>query len=62
MVLLCKGGRKYQIKGLTGTGAFAKVCKAIVDGNAEELVALKVKYVSIVVLKLAFLFCSTLRT
>jgi hypothetical protein len=51
---LCQGGRKYHIKGSPGTGAFAKVYKAAVDGNAEELVALKVKYVLIVILKLAF--------
>ncbi|GJN13114.1 hypothetical protein PR202_ga31449 [Eleusine coracana subsp. coracana] len=37
------GGRKYQIKGSTGSGAFAKVYKAVVDGNAEELVALKIQ-------------------
>ncbi|PUZ72190.1 hypothetical protein GQ55_2G373600 [Panicum hallii var. hallii] len=37
------GGRKYQIKGSTGTGAFAKVYKATVDGNAEEMVALKIQ-------------------
>jgi hypothetical protein len=43
----CQGGRKYQIKGSTGTGAFAKVYKATVDGNAEEMVALKVNNVSI---------------
>jgi checkpoint serine/threonine-protein kinase len=44
IILLCQGGRKYQIKGSPGTGAFAKVYKAAVDGIAEELVALKVKY------------------
>ncbi|KAG8099872.1 hypothetical protein GUJ93_ZPchr0013g36306 [Zizania palustris] len=37
------GGRKYQIKGSPGTGAFAKVYKAIVDCNTEELVALKIQ-------------------
>ncbi|KAJ1291037.1 hypothetical protein BS78_02G288800 [Paspalum vaginatum] len=37
------GGRKYQIKGSTGAGAFAKVYKANVDGNAEEMVALKIQ-------------------
>ncbi|ONM57597.1 uncharacterized protein [Zea mays] len=37
------GGRKYQIKGSTGTGAFAKVYKATVDSNAEEMVALKIQ-------------------
>jgi len=36
------GGRKYQIKGSTGTGAFAKVYKATVDGT-EEMVALKIQ-------------------
>ena len=50
----CQGGRKYQIKGSTGTGAFAKVYKATVDGNAEEMVALKVNNVSIALVKLAF--------
>jgi checkpoint serine/threonine-protein kinase len=40
---LCQGGRKYQIKGSPGTGAFAKVYKATVDGHAEDMVALKVK-------------------
>ncbi|XP_066390849.1 mitotic checkpoint serine/threonine-protein kinase BUB1-like isoform X2 [Miscanthus floridulus] len=37
------GGRKYQIKGSTGAGAFAKVYKATVDGNTEEMVALKIQ-------------------
>uniref|UniRef100_A0A0A9B922 Protein kinase domain-containing protein n=1 Tax=Arundo donax TaxID=35708 RepID=A0A0A9B922_ARUDO len=37
------GGRKYQIKGSPGTGAFAKVYKATVDGSTEELVALKIQ-------------------
>ncbi|KAL6840688.1 hypothetical protein ACP4OV_029552 [Aristida adscensionis] len=37
------GGTKYQIKGSPGAGAFAKVYKATVDGNAEELVALKIQ-------------------
>ncbi|XP_062189776.1 mitotic checkpoint serine/threonine-protein kinase BUB1-like isoform X2 [Phragmites australis] len=37
------GGRKYLIKGSPGTGAFAKVYKATVDGNTEELVALKIQ-------------------
>ncbi|KAF0889539.1 hypothetical protein E2562_026953 [Oryza meyeriana var. granulata] len=37
------GGRKYQIKGSPGTGAFAKVYKASVDGNTEDLVALKIQ-------------------
>ncbi|WVZ91540.1 hypothetical protein U9M48_037697, partial [Paspalum notatum var. saurae] len=37
------GGRKYQIKGFSGAGAFAKVYKATVDGNAEEIVALKIQ-------------------
>ncbi|XP_020397751.1 mitotic checkpoint serine/threonine-protein kinase BUB1-like [Zea mays] len=38
-----RGGRKYQIKGSTGTGAFAKVYKATVDSNAKEMVALKIQ-------------------
>ncbi|KAI5013090.1 hypothetical protein ZWY2020_028044 [Hordeum vulgare] len=37
------GGRKYQIKGFSGIGAFAKLYKASVDGNTEEIVALKVQ-------------------
>ncbi|KQK16072.1 mitotic checkpoint serine/threonine-protein kinase BUB1 [Brachypodium distachyon] len=37
------GCRKYQIKGCPGTGAFAKLYKAVVDGNAEETVALKIQ-------------------
>ncbi|KAF8669531.1 hypothetical protein HU200_051335 [Digitaria exilis] len=37
------GGLKYQIKGPTGTGAFAKVYKATVDGNTDEMVALKIQ-------------------
>ncbi|KAK1680275.1 hypothetical protein QYE76_041123 [Lolium multiflorum] len=37
------GGRKYQIKGFCGTGAFAKLYKASIDGNSEETVALKVQ-------------------
>ncbi|CAL5072543.1 unnamed protein product [Urochloa decumbens] len=37
------GGRKYQIKGSTGSGAFAKVYKSTVDGNTEEMVALKIQ-------------------
>ncbi|XP_037484784.1 mitotic checkpoint serine/threonine-protein kinase BUB1-like [Triticum dicoccoides] len=37
------GGRKYHIKGSSGTGAFAKLYKASVDGNTEEIVALKVQ-------------------
>lgn len=56
---LCQGGRKYQIKGSTGTGAFAKVYKATVDGNAEEMVALKVNHVSIVFINLPFIVCSS---
>ncbi|CAM0905999.1 unnamed protein product [Alopecurus aequalis] len=37
------GGRKYQIKGSSGTGAFAKLYKASIGGNTEETVALKVQ-------------------
>lgn len=52
--LLCLGGLKYQIKGPTGTGAFAKVYKATVDGNTDEMVALKVNNVSTILVKVAF--------
>jgi checkpoint serine/threonine-protein kinase len=52
--LLHQGGRKYQIKGYSGTGAFAKLYKAIIDGNTEETVALKVKDVSIIKIKPGF--------
>ncbi|KAF3330099.1 mitotic checkpoint serine/threonine-protein kinase BUB1 [Carex littledalei] len=37
------GNRKYQIKGCAGSGGFALVFKAFVDGNPEEVVALKVQ-------------------
>ncbi|KAL5647737.1 hypothetical protein ACJX0J_042092, partial [Zea mays] len=45
-VLRNKGIKKYQIKGSAGTGAFAKVYKATVDSNAEEMVALKIQNTS----------------
>lgn len=38
-----KGNWKYQIKGCAGSGGFAQVFKAFVDGNPEEVVALKVR-------------------
>ncbi|KFK40438.1 hypothetical protein AALP_AA3G373200 [Arabis alpina] len=37
------GGRKYQIKGCAGQGGFAQVFKAYIDGNPDEVVALKVQ-------------------
>uniref|UniRef100_A0ACD5U846 Uncharacterized protein n=1 Tax=Avena sativa TaxID=4498 RepID=A0ACD5U846_AVESA len=37
------GGRKYQIKGFSGTGAFAKLYKASVEGNPEQTVVLKIQ-------------------
>lgn len=40
--MLLKGGKKYQIKGCAGQGGFAKVLKAYVNSNPDEVVALKV--------------------
>ncbi|KAJ3670479.1 hypothetical protein LUZ60_010803 [Juncus effusus] len=37
------GHYKYQIKGCSGTGALAKVFKAFVDENPDEIVALKIQ-------------------
>ncbi|XP_020591997.1 mitotic checkpoint serine/threonine-protein kinase BUB1 [Phalaenopsis equestris] len=37
------GCRKYQIKGCSGQGRFAQVYKAYVDGNADDVVALKIQ-------------------
>ncbi|KAF5786088.1 putative protein kinase BUB family [Helianthus annuus] len=37
------GGNKYQIKGCAGKGGFAQVYKACINGNADEVVALKVQ-------------------
>ncbi|XP_010526508.1 PREDICTED: mitotic checkpoint serine/threonine-protein kinase BUB1 [Tarenaya hassleriana] len=37
------GGRKYQIKGCAGQGAFALVFKAYVNSNPDEVVALKIQ-------------------
>jgi hypothetical protein len=59
--LLHQGGRKYQIKGFCGTGAFAKLYKASIDGNSEETVALKVKDVSIIKIKPGFSFDSDVK-
>lgn len=39
---MLKGGYKYQIKGCAGLGGFAQVFKAHVDGNPDDVVALKV--------------------
>ncbi|KAG0479002.1 hypothetical protein HPP92_013721 [Vanilla planifolia] len=37
------GGKKYQIKGCSGRGAFAQVYKVLVDGNPDDVVALKIQ-------------------
>ncbi|KAK9078073.1 hypothetical protein SSX86_002130 [Deinandra increscens subsp. villosa] len=37
------GGKKYQIKGCAGKGGFAQVYKACANGNADEVVALKIQ-------------------
>ncbi|PIA35206.1 hypothetical protein AQUCO_03600103v1 [Aquilegia coerulea] len=37
------GGKKYQIKGCAGQGGFAKVFKACVNSNPDEVVALKIQ-------------------
>ncbi|KAI3802254.1 hypothetical protein L1987_30384 [Smallanthus sonchifolius] len=37
------GGKKYQIKGCAGKGGFAQVYKACINGNADEVVALKIQ-------------------
>ncbi|PKA46696.1 checkpoint serine/threonine-protein kinase [Apostasia shenzhenica] len=37
------GGKKYQIKGCSGLGGFAKVYKAFVDCNPDNVVALKIQ-------------------
>ncbi|GMY10146.1 mitotic checkpoint serine/threonine-protein kinase BUB1 [Fagus crenata] len=37
------GGKKYQIKGCAGQGAFAQVYKAYVNSNPDEVVALKIQ-------------------
>ncbi|KAL9669050.1 hypothetical protein QQ045_006591 [Rhodiola kirilowii] len=37
------GGRKYQIKGCAGQGGFAKVFKAYVNINPDEVVAMKIQ-------------------
>jgi hypothetical protein len=42
-----EGNTKYQIKGCAGSGGFAQVYKAFVDGNPEEVVALKVTIIHI---------------
>ncbi|OMP08960.1 hypothetical protein COLO4_05950 [Corchorus olitorius] len=37
------GGKKYQIKGCAGQGAFAQVFKAHIDSNPDDVVALKIQ-------------------
>ncbi|XP_016472484.2 mitotic checkpoint serine/threonine-protein kinase BUB1-like [Nicotiana tabacum] len=37
------GGYSYQIKGCAGKGGFAQVFKACLDGNPDEVVALKIQ-------------------
>jgi checkpoint serine/threonine-protein kinase len=49
--MILKGGKKYQIKGCAGQGAFAQVYKAYVNSNPDEVVALKV--ISILVFSLS---------
>ncbi|KAK8961339.1 3-phosphoinositide-dependent protein kinase 1 [Platanthera guangdongensis] len=41
--LLELGGKKYQIKGCSGVGGFAKVYKALVESNPDDIVALKIQ-------------------
>lgn len=41
-MLWLKGGKKYHIKGCAGQGGFAKVFKAYVNGDPDDVVALKV--------------------
>ncbi|KAK8943095.1 3-phosphoinositide-dependent protein kinase 1 [Platanthera zijinensis] len=36
-------GKKYQIKGCSGVGGFAKVYKALVESNPDDIVALKIQ-------------------
>ena len=43
MVLACKGGTEYHIKGRAGEGSFAQVFRAYVNNESDEPVALKVK-------------------
>lgn len=40
--MIFQGNIKYHIKGCSGQGGFAQVYKAYVDGNPEDVVALKV--------------------
>jgi predicted RecB family endonuclease len=42
LIVMLKGGKKYQIKGCAGQGGFAQVYKAYVNSNPDEVVALKV--------------------
>jgi len=42
LVMASKGGIKYHIKGCAGQGGFAQVYKANVDGDPDDVVALKV--------------------
>ncbi|GAV80586.1 Pkinase domain-containing protein/Mad3_BUB1_I domain-containing protein [Cephalotus follicularis] len=37
------GGKKYQIKGCAGKGGFAQVFKAHVNGNPDDIIALKIQ-------------------
>lgn len=44
--MISKGGKKYHIKGCAGQGGFAQVYKAYVNGDPDDLVALKVMMTS----------------
>jgi hypothetical protein len=42
LVMTSKGRMKYHIKGCAGQGGFAQVYKANVNGDPDDVVALKV--------------------
>jgi len=46
-LLTLEGGVKYQIRCCLGVGGFARVFKAYIDNNSDDVVALKVILVSI---------------
>lgn len=53
-IIFAEGGYKYQIKGCAGQGGFAKVFKAYVDGNPDEVVVLKVVVKHLIYIFLTF--------